>query len=116
MIVDGASGLLEQVDIDDVVVFGMFGMPTMFDGADGVGRRNDSLRKEESGGQLAVGAGRPHDDGERATVQAHLQRFFDRRRIFAGAAASAPDARRPSPDEWSQTWLRSISSRGCGSR
>ena len=92
MILDGASGLLQQVDIDDVVMLGMCGVSAVFDRADVVGRGNDSFRKEKASGQLTVGTWRAHDHGKRASVQPHFQRFLDGCRIFAGLAASASDA------------------------
>ena len=57
---------------------------------------DDTLGKQKSGSQLAISAGRPHDDRERPAVQPDLERFLGRgaiggQRLFGAAHASYVD-------------------------
>ncbi len=58
--------------------------------ADDVGeRRHEAFGEEEAGGELAVGAGRPHRHAERLAVQADLERGLDGHVVARGLAGPA---------------------------
>src|SRR4051812_27052814 len=63
----------------------------VFDRAEIVGGFEDAFREKETGGKLAIGAGRAHDDGKRPVVQADFERLFGRGPIAIGQANAVPD-------------------------
>ena len=63
----------------------------MFDRPQIVASIDDLLAQEKSGRELAIGARRAHDDGERSAVQPDFERFFRRRAIRVRAPLSGPD-------------------------
>ena len=69
----------------------------MLEDADVVAARDDLLGQQEPERQLAIGAGRPHDDRERLPVQPDLERLLDDRAVGRGGrflAAHAHDVDR----------------------
>ena len=54
-----------------------------------VGGPNHALREQEAGGELAVGAGRAHDDRKRSIVQPDLERLLGGRLIAPARALRA---------------------------
>ena len=63
----------------------------MCDGSEIVGGSDHPFSKQKSRRELPVGPGRAHDDGERAIVQANLERLFGGRSIDIGGASAASD-------------------------
>ena len=64
----------------------------MRDRAEIVGARNDPLGQQESRSQLAIRAGRAHDDREPAAVQPDFERLLGRRAIDLRGAIAARHA------------------------
>src|SRR5204862_990372 len=64
-------------DVDGVAVAFLIGTAAVGYAPDVVARSDHSLGEEESDGQLAVVAGRPHGDGERLARNADLERLFE---------------------------------------
>jgi hypothetical protein len=75
-----ASDPLASVTLTTFRMIGA-GVGAVRDGPEVVGARNHALGEQEPSGQLAIGAGRPHDHRERVVVQPHLERLLGRRAI-----------------------------------
>ena len=68
------------------------GIGAVRDRAEVVGACNHAFGEQEPGGQLAIGAWRPHDHRERLIVQTDFERFLGGRAIGLRGARGAAHA------------------------